>query len=321
MGGNKSNPQPSNTEAADRNLDFSVDSLENLVPDTGWKVMTVFDYNNDSHADLVLLGIEDLSLWQGDGKGGFTDVTATLPAEAQGRRGFLSSWAADVDGDGNIDLLLTTQSQGLRLLRNLGDGHFTLVNFLPEAPAVSQFVFADIEGDGIPDVALLDKHGILRAYQNMGSGRFETLPPPDTVIRFNSFAVADIRNRGQLGLVAMESNGTIATYEFTSTAENWRKVPLFPDTASQAVLAFFDKPTRLLVADMDKNGRKDLVISSPMGTLILLQEKDRTFHPLPFLSGFQVSALADFNEDGRLDMAALSPEGRVFKLTNLSSRR
>ncbi|HWV13510.1 MAG TPA: VCBS repeat-containing protein, partial [Sphingobium sp.] len=82
----------------------------------------VMDFNHDGHPDLIVGAIDvpgfkplQLRAYANDGKGRFSDVTATvMPATAVGR-----SWSmakGDVNGDGVEDLFVGTWGTQARLL-------------------------------------------------------------------------------------------------------------------------------------------------------------------------------------------------------------
>jgi hypothetical protein len=80
------------------------------------------DLNGDGHLDLVNSNYFDdnLSVWFGDGDGGFTAGTS-VPA-VNGPR---EVEAGDLDGDGDIDFLATNLSGGVvTVALNNGDGTF-----------------------------------------------------------------------------------------------------------------------------------------------------------------------------------------------------
>lgn len=83
---------------------------------------------------------------------------------------------ADVDGDGRLDLYLTTQLGGNQLWRNLGAGRFedvtaragvSLADRISVAPA-----FGDVDNDGDPDLFVTTVRGGNVLFENDGTGVF-----------------------------------------------------------------------------------------------------------------------------------------------------
>ncbi|MEZ5962752.1 MAG: VCBS repeat-containing protein [Planctomycetota bacterium] len=109
------------------------------------------DVDGDGHPDLLLAnGATRAALYVNDGTGTFHDVSGThLPQVARGDR----TAAADVDLDGDLDLLLT--GVGTQLLVNDGSGSFTTAAGAVAAVAeIDAPLFADLDDDG--DVDLVD---------------------------------------------------------------------------------------------------------------------------------------------------------------------
>lgn len=80
---------------------------------------------------------------------------------------------ADVDGDGDADLLSTTSANSLELFRNDGQGAFgSSVNLAVGADAQNA-AFSDIDGDG--DVDIVTANGVASShsiFRNGGTGTF-----------------------------------------------------------------------------------------------------------------------------------------------------
>jgi hypothetical protein len=79
------------------------------------------------------------------------------PNYYEGGPGSRQLTAADFDGDGRNDLAVTDLGAGtvdLTLLRNLGNGAFELISFVPGQGSAMCVATADFDGDGDPDVAV-----------------------------------------------------------------------------------------------------------------------------------------------------------------------
>ena len=77
------------------------------------------DYDNDGWLDLLVAGRRGVVLYRNDRTGRFEDRTASLPTRPAARGPVTAIAVADVDGDGDQDLLMD-DSAGVHLLRNDG---------------------------------------------------------------------------------------------------------------------------------------------------------------------------------------------------------
>ncbi len=98
---------------------------------------------------------------------GTTNTGAILQNDGSGAMGIpfvytvdpfvLATDLGDVDGDGDLDWLLSSFDGDFRLLRNNGTGNFALLREFDAAQAASCALFLDIDNDRDLDVALIDE--------------------------------------------------------------------------------------------------------------------------------------------------------------------
>ena len=157
------------------------------------------DYNNDKFDDLLVFGQGQISLFANDGKGKFKNVSmeAKLPIA---RSVALTAAFADIDHDGDLDILLGGSSQqgSNVLVRNNGDGTFTdvsakaKVNIPVGAKAI---VPTDYDNRRDIDLLVLNNEGRPVLLRNSRDGSFTDVSAAmglDTVGKWTSVAAADV---------------------------------------------------------------------------------------------------------------------------------
>ncbi len=265
------------------------------------------DYNFDFRVDLALAGSGGLRMIAQDSTEAFADVTATLGVGP----GVLSApytgvWAADLDLEGDMDLVLAAQR--IRTLRNNGDGTFMPVDLFGDLSAPRNFVWADLDSDGDPDAAWVDHGGVLHVQHNERQGRFVHWEVPDTVQSAVDLAVTDSNSDGMMDLLVLTAGGDILRMTYQ---KNW---------AVETVASATEMFQRLLVADLDNNGGQDILLTGPAGSRAWLQDDDYTFHAVEARSDIQVFAVAAVWQAGRLDLVGLDAAGQPARAQILSPR-
>ena len=230
-----------------------------------------------------------------------------------------SVWAADVEMDGDLDLVVGRRGpEGLLVLRNSGDGEWIASDGFPGVEGASQFAWADLDGDADPDAAFVDRTGRVQVFANRQAGDFVPIPVPASQDRgVGPMVVADIDADGSFDILSMDAGGVIR--RMTWRGSEWEV----------AEIARWQSPEppragRLIVADLDNNGALDLIASGDFESRIWLGDASHALVGLQATPEGEIFAVADRNRDGRLDLVARAgapPVGRQGDAANPFSPR
>ncbi|MDT4955241.1 MAG: hypothetical protein QOJ02_3379 [Acidobacteriota bacterium] len=283
------------------------------------------DFNYDFKTDLVLVGAGGIRLFKQDSSNSFTDVTAQakLPA-ALTNAAYKGAWAADLDADGDMDIIASPAKGATTELQNNGDGTFTEMHPFDGSTGLRDFVWADIDADGDADAALLDARG-LQVYMNERSGQFRVRTMPSEIGTVSALSIADVNNDGILDLLFLRFDGTIWRLSDKREGQEWEMAEIvrLPEAPT-----YMEGGFRLLAADVDNNGSLDLVLpvyGAPDGALggfvlLWLSDQSNNFKSVNPAKGASAFSLADLNGDGLLDMLGFSAEGQAVRLINHGSK-
>jgi hypothetical protein len=129
---------------------------QNLMNGSG---VAAGDFDGDGRCDLYFCGIGGTNaLYRNLGGWRFEDVTATAGVAGGGRA---SSGAVfvDLEGDGDLDLLVSSLGAGVQVFRNEGAGRFvgaTAESGLASTAGSTTLVLGDVEGDGDLDLYVVN---------------------------------------------------------------------------------------------------------------------------------------------------------------------
>ncbi len=278
------------------------------------------DLNYDFRNDAVIAAASGVQILRQTDKGTFTSATAEAKLGDMERVPMHGVWPADVDTDGDLDLVLARRDGPPVVLRNNGDNTFAVQTPFNAVPRLRGFAWVDLDGEGVPDAALLDDLGVLRVFLNLRGSEFRERSVPPAFPRVAAIVPADATGDGILDVIGVAPDGTVARLSQDASGARFEA----------ATLARVDPPSgltpdtaRLLAADLDNNGAGDLVISSPASTRILLSAVGGAFRPVggESLPGGMTSAV-DLDGDGRLELVGRAGDGaRVLRAKGQKSYR
>src|SRR5215213_2772241 len=271
------------------------------------------DFSYDFKTDVVLTGEGGVRLFRQDSPSAFTDVTSQtkLPATILNGK-YIGAWSADVEADGDLDIILGSTQGTAIVLRNNGDGTFTDTQPFTGVSGLTDFAWADLDADGDPDAALIDGSSRLYIFSNERQGQFTNRSVPiSSPIR--AISVLDLNNDGVLDLAVVQADGSITRLSDKDHGAGW-------ETAEVTKANNAPASSVLRVADVDNNGGLDLVLSAPTDTLVLLNDGNGKFVPTTEQVPARVFDVADLNNDGRLDLLAVSKEGQPQQLINAGTK-
>jgi hypothetical protein len=275
--------------------------------------IVVLDLNHDGNPDLAVAdsGTNTLRLLLGNGDGTFrvsNQYALGLGPDCLA--------AGDFNGDGKVDLASGDFSgDDVSILMGNGDG--TLIGAraydLPNPLGVTArgVALGDLNGDGKLDVAL--SAGAITLMLGNGDG---TLRPPATVansdgLAGSGIAIADFNLDGKLDL-AVDTG-----FNFGGGSQAVAVQLGNGDGTFQSELQFpgGGSPDGIAVADFNRDGKPDIVVSNHDGFRVLLGDGIGNFNNLgTTLTGTAVNrmfAVGDFNKDGIPDVVVVEQANTI----------
>ncbi len=286
------------------------------------------DFDNDGGLDLHVVRRGSNELFRNSGEGRFRNVSrsAAIAGESYSHLGLF----LDLDHDGDLDLF--TANDGLnRLYRNNLDGTFAetsdRMGLAGTLTRSRDAAFGDFDEDGDIDLFVVNVDSDNALYLNLRQGSFENTAEVSGVHEGDSssaVAVGDYDNDGFLDLFV-----TSLRAGSHALLRNLGDGTFEPDTRSTEMRSALDavRGFDAEFLDFDNDGSLDLFVAGRSETSgnrgIFLFRNDGTGQfsdfsemlPEDVLTGESV-ALADYNEDGDVDIIITDELGRVRLLRN-----
>ncbi len=291
-----------------------------------------FDLNQDGFIDLLFNSTHDTYAYipaRLAALGSNRDITTSQLAVA----GSIQSQIADLNRDGWADVVFCPNPSGVQHPRRF----LTIIwggpdgwpagranGFLP-VYGVAGIAVADLNGDGWPDIATLNQKAwmpgqpdgrIVRIYWGSNRGYLLTNCRDFGVSNASGIFGADFDGDGAADAAILKSDGRIQFFWGRSSAgDGGEELDLTESDARKADIVEMSEvtipaksPLCLAPADLDSDGRPDLIVGSDERVIWIIKGKrPRQWLEAGALGGFRASQIvpADLDEDGYTDLVII----------------
>ncbi len=277
---------------------------------TGAVQLLAGDFDGDGAADVLLTFSG--GLWRNDGAGNLEfGGNRTPPGVASNGRGA----AADLDGDGDLDVVLPRQAEPNVLLLNDGSGRFVDASsrLTPDNQITEVAVTADVDGDGDQDLLFgswpssrpgQGPIGRIKLHLNDGAGQFTDVSAsqlPDVEVYVVDLVAVDLNGDGAVDIAVTNALGPPSLLINDGQGR-------FTDRSADLPALGTAAGAHLASLDFDRDGDRDLLLSTGAAQILLVNDGAAGFSPLspsllpaPTLGANRV-VVTDLDRDGDDDV-------------------
>ena len=234
---------------------------------------------------------------------------------------------ADIDGDGKPDVVVTNEyDHSISVYRNISTtGSITLGSFASRVTFAAgtniySLTIGDVDGDGRPDLVVVNQNdltiSVLHNTSSVGAISFDPQIVYATRRNPSSVAIGDLDGDGKPDLVVADDySDTISVYKNSSVVGS-------PSFLPQVLFEVLYQPHRIAIADMDGDGKPDVVITtqSGAGELAIMRNVSSAgtiiLNTGVFFPGASIDngalCIADIDGDGKLDVVVANESSNNF---------
>ncbi len=278
------------------------------------------DVDGDGWCDLYFCGLDNSNrLYRNLGNWRFQDITepsgVACPQLASTGATF-----ADIDGDGDLDLIVNSVGGGTHLFLNDGKGHFTeAVTLNPERGGTS-LALADMDGDGALDLYIGNYRRVTLRDQPKTRFHVNLINGQRVVTAVNGLPTTTPELQGRFTLAGnsgIVENGEPSAFYHNDGQGHFQLVPFtegaFLDEDGKPISIPYDWTLSVMARDLNGDRAPDLYICNDFHTpdRIWINNGHGSFRALPRLamrnsSKFSMGMdVADINRDGYDDLFVL----------------
>lgn len=232
------------------------------LPTSGPDQLTTGDFNRDGALDLAVGG-DGVEVFLNNGAGGF------LPSRFFSSVSFVASLsAADVNDDGDLDLIAThgTTEDALRVLLGDGAGNFSLQPPQPAGQVPGKLLATDLNGDSVFDLAVGRFFASeVSIFAGNGLGTFSEVQTL-SVRSPSAMASGDVNGDGVLDLAVAsgldQANNAHLAIALGEGAGSFAAPLLFSVGLSD--------PIELVLADLNQDGALDVALTDQFNAQVIV---------------------------------------------------
>lgn len=289
--------------------------------------MVLGDVNSDANLDLAFVSHDSygVTILLGDGKGGLALAANSPILMKEGQHPHTHGMAmGDLNRDGKLDLVTVNNADNdVSVAFGDGRGNFTHAPASPFAVGPSPYPLAlgDVNNDGRPDIVATATATGPRRAQQLPFSRALTLLLADGRGGFRSsllplrtgqpwfVLIGDVNSDGKADLMASHHDQSELTVLLGDGSGSFKE-------ASASPFNFGHNALRMVLADVNRDGKPDVVAAAGDGVGVMLGDGRGGFAPAPHSpistgKGTWQLAVSDVNGDGKPDIITTSAESNT----------
>jgi len=276
------------------------------------------DFNYNFRADVAMAGPDGFYLYRQEEDQSFENITQTLGLGPEIlNQAYRGVWPADVDLDGDLDLVLGAAGSEPFVLRNQSDGSFSKLELFTGFDSIRDFLWADLDADGAADALFLDDQGSLHLFRNLRSNNFSKVPELPVEDSVTAMSVADLTANGLFDIALTTRSSGMIMLSYNTENDNWQRQQLI---SAENLTDKETDPNELFTADIDNNGSLDLIHSTADSTNIWLTDSSLNLTRLPDSQPGGLYSIFDIDGDDRLDLLGIDRDGKTYGMMNTGTR-